>query len=205
MAALSITGLGAESCGVSVPISLIKIAVLSSMYTSPNQLMIGLSEVCSSWINLSRWGVPIYPIIISSARGSSYISSRASSCITAFIIIESKTPLGNWRTWYLCFLFIVIIPCRIPINDPAALFSLFPFPGLPTRGQISPFVNHIDCGILRQNWNLKGSRRILSSISGPSRLHSTFRYMISYGRFSVAFGNSVIGLPFLFRNPMLSR
>ena len=43
------------------------------------------------------------------------------------------------------------------------------------------------------------------SISGPSRLHSTFRYMISSVRFSAAFVNTVMGVPFPFRNPMPSR
>ena len=61
VAAISITGLGAKSCGVYRPISLKKIAVLSSMYTSLNQMMIGLSEVPSNWIKLSRLGVPDFP------------------------------------------------------------------------------------------------------------------------------------------------
>ena len=42
-------------------------------------------------------------------------------------------------------------------------------------------------------------------MSGPSMLHSTFRYMISSGSLSASFVNSVIGFPFPFRNPMLSR
>ena len=46
---------------------------------------------------------------------------------------------------------------------------------------------------------------ILSLISDPSRFHSTLRYMISPGRFSAAFVNSVIGLHFPFRNLMPSR
>ena len=65
VAAISITGLGAKSCGVYRPISLKKIAVLSSMYTSLNQMMIGLSEVPSNWIKLSRLGVPDFPSSLS--------------------------------------------------------------------------------------------------------------------------------------------
>ena len=42
-------------------------------------------------------------------------------------------------------------------------------------------------------------------ISVPSRLYSNFRYMVSSGRFSDAFGNDVIGFPFPFKNPMPSR
>ena len=58
VAALSITDLGVKNCGVSVPISSTKSTVLSIMYMSPNQLMIGIFELPSYWSNLSRLRVP---------------------------------------------------------------------------------------------------------------------------------------------------
>ena len=131
VAALSITGLGEKSCGVYIPISLTKSAVLSSMYTSPNQLMIGLSEVPSDWSNLSRKGVLDFPLSL-----VALVDPPTSPHVQVTVSLPSL-PLNLRRCWLIGVpgndidLSLSPLSCRRLVNYPASLLFLFIFLGIP--------------------------------------------------------------------------
>ena len=167
--------------------------------------MIGISEVPYDWSNLSRQGVTSFP---------SSLSALVDPLIYPHVKVTVSLPslLSDPRRRWIIGVPVTDVDLssstssyRRPVNYPAVIFFIFPFLWLPERGRMSTFGNRINCGSLRQNLNSKGSGRILLSNSGKSMLHSTFICMISSGRSSSAFGNSVVGLPFTSRNAIPSR
>ena len=151
VAALLITGLGAKSSGFSVPISLTKIAVLSSIHTSPNQIMIEISEVHSDWVNLSRQGILDFPSSLAALMDPPKYRPVQ---VPVSLPLSSSNPKGRWiiaGPGTYADLSLSMLSCRIPINNIADFFFLFNFIGLPERDRMYPFRNRIDCESLRQN------------------------------------------------------